>query len=125
MTDWQARSEALQQQLDDLQNRFDILSGSLDIDNVPAVAQLTNSEAQLVVLLRNKSPGYATKQGLMDQMYAFRLGDDEPEIKIIDVYVCKLRKKLALHEITIDTVWGRGYAMSKPSAIKWDELCNG
>ncbi|WCA57549.1 winged helix-turn-helix domain-containing protein [Agrobacterium tumefaciens] len=37
--------------------------------------------------------------------------DDEPEIKIVDVYVCKLRKKLKPLSISIDTVWGAGYRM--------------
>jgi DNA-binding response OmpR family regulator len=42
---------------------------------------------------------------------------DEPELKIIDVFVCKLRKKLA--DATggshyIETVWGRGYVLRDP-----------
>ncbi len=42
---------------------------------------------------------------------------DEPELKIIDVFICKLRKKLA--EATegdnyIETVWGRGYVLRDP-----------
>ena len=39
---------------------------------------------------------------------------DEPEIKIIDVFVCKLRKKLADASggvNYIETVWGRGYML--------------
>ena len=42
---------------------------------------------------------------------------DEPEAKIIDVYVCKLRKKLANASGGLDyieTVWGRGYALREP-----------
>ena len=47
-------------------------------------------------------------------------GMDEPELKIIDVFICKLRKKLA--EATagqnyIETVWGRGYVLREPSAV--------
>ena len=44
-------------------------------------------------------------------------GIDEPELKIIDVFVCKLRKKLAKaceDEIYIHTVWGRGYVLREP-----------
>jgi two-component system cell cycle response regulator CtrA len=43
---------------------------------------------------------------------------DEPEIKIIDVFVCKLRKKLASAsngKDYIETVWGRGYVLREPS----------
>jgi len=44
---------------------------------------------------------------------------DEPEVKIIDVFICKLRKKLA--EVSggknyIETVWGRGYFLREPAA---------
>ena len=44
-------------------------------------------------------------------------GMDEPELKIIDVFVCKLRKKLsaaASEEVYIHTVWGRGYVLRDP-----------
>jgi DNA-binding winged helix-turn-helix (wHTH) protein len=43
---------------------------------------------------------------------------DEPEIKIIDVFICKLRKKLAIASSGkdyIETVWGRGYVLREPS----------
>jgi two-component system, cell cycle response regulator CtrA len=45
-------------------------------------------------------------------------GVDEPELKIIDVFVCKLRKKLARAtggEHYIETVWGRGYVLRDPA----------
>jgi two-component system cell cycle response regulator CtrA len=45
-------------------------------------------------------------------------GMDEPEIKIIDVFICKLRKKLASSsngKNYIETVWGRGYILREPS----------
>ena len=53
-----------------------------------------------------------------DHLYG---GIDEPEIKIIDVFVCKLRKKLA--EATggshyIETVWGRGYRLRDPDVTE-------
>jgi len=45
-------------------------------------------------------------------------GMDEPELKIIDVFICKLRKKLANASSSknyIETVWGRGYVLREPS----------
>jgi len=45
-------------------------------------------------------------------------GRDEPELKIIDVFICKLRKKLAQalgHDSYILTVWGRGYVLRDPA----------
>jgi len=53
----------------------------------------------------------------LNHLYA---GMDEPEIKIIDVFVCKLRKKLAQAtggQHCIETVWGRGYVLRDPTAI--------
>jgi two-component system, cell cycle response regulator CtrA len=55
-----------------------------------------------------------TKEMFLNHLYG---GMDEPELKIIDVFVCKLRKKLA--QATggshyIETVWGRGYILSDP-----------
>jgi two-component system cell cycle response regulator CtrA len=45
-------------------------------------------------------------------------GMDEPELKIIDVFICKLRKKLVAStggQHYIETVWGRGYVLRDPS----------
>jgi two-component system cell cycle response regulator CtrA len=45
-------------------------------------------------------------------------GMDEPEIKIIDVFICKLRKKLTCvsnGKDYIETIWGRGYVLREPS----------
>jgi two-component system cell cycle response regulator CtrA len=55
-----------------------------------------------------------TKEMFLNHLYG---GMDEPELKIIDVFVCKLRKKLA--QATggshyIETVWGRGYVLRDP-----------
>ena len=56
-----------------------------------------------------------TKSGLMAQLYG---GLDEPDAKIIDVFVCKLRKKISAAtggEAYIHTVWGAGYQMREPA----------
>ena len=55
-----------------------------------------------------------TKEMFLDHLYG---GMDEPELKIIDVFICKLRKKLAEAtggEHYIETVWGRGYVLKDP-----------
>jgi two-component system cell cycle response regulator CtrA len=56
-----------------------------------------------------------TKEAFLNHLYG---GIDEPEVKIIDVFICKLRKKLAQAGATdlIGTVWGRGYVLRDPSA---------
>ena len=56
-----------------------------------------------------------TKEMFLSHLYG---GMDEPEVKIIDVFICKLRKKLANAsggKDYIETVWGRGYAMREPA----------
>ncbi|WP_198039078.1 winged helix-turn-helix domain-containing protein, partial [Skermanella stibiiresistens] len=55
-----------------------------------------------------------TKEMFLNHLYG---GMDEPELKIIDVFVCKLRKKLAQStsgDNYIETVWGRGYVLRDP-----------
>jgi two-component system cell cycle response regulator CtrA len=56
-----------------------------------------------------------TKEMFLNHLYG---GMDEPELKIIDVFICKLRKKLSLAcggENYIETVWGRGYVLRDPN----------
>ena len=55
-----------------------------------------------------------------DRIYFALYGDvsDQPEPKIIDVFICKIRAKLRPHGIKIDTVWGYGYEMTRENANK-------
>jgi two-component system cell cycle response regulator CtrA len=58
-----------------------------------------------------------TKEMFLSQLYG---GMDEPEIKIIDVFMCKVRKKLAEAsngKDYIETVWGRGYLLREPAKM--------
>lgn len=67
--------------------------------------KVTAKEARLLsALLRRQE---CTKEQLLGFMYD--ANEDVPEIKIIDVFVCKLRKKLSDHALDIKTIWGRGY----------------
>ena len=61
-----------------------------------------------------------TKEAFLNHLYG---GLDEPEVKIIDVFVCKLRKKLAQAgaDNMIGTVWGRGYMVREPSDDQFAE----
>ena len=56
-----------------------------------------------------------TKEAFLNHLYG---GMDEPEMKIIDVFICKLRKKLTLAgaDNLIGTVWGRGYMIREQAA---------
>ena len=70
----------------------------------------TNMEYRMLELMALRKGTTITKEGFLNQLYG---GMDEPEIKIIDVFICKLRKKLrdAGARPLIETIWGRGYVM--------------
>lgn len=73
-------------------------------------AVLTGHEMLLVQRLAEVFPRVLTKEAALAWMYQVST-DSEPEIKIIDVYICKARKKLEPLGVRIDTVWGKGYAL--------------
>ncbi len=75
---------------------------------VPPEWRLTASEARVFAHLTTRP--VATKQSIMMAVYSDRV-DEDPEIKIVDVFICKMRKKLALYGVVIETVWGQGYAL--------------
>jgi len=77
---------------------------------------LTGKEYQMLELLSLRKGSTLTKEMFLNHLYG---GMDEPEVKIIDVFICKLRKKLALATEGanyIETVWGRGYVLRDPVA---------
>ena len=75
---------------------------------------LTGKEYSILELLVLRKGMVLTKEAFLNHLYG---GMDEPEMKIIDVFICKLRKKLAQAgaDHLIGTVWGRGYMMRDPS----------
>ena len=75
---------------------------------------LTGKEYQMFELLSLRKGTTLTKEMFPNHLYG---GMDEPELKIIDVFICKLRKKLSTAlggENYIETVWGRGYVLREP-----------
>ena len=76
---------------------------------------LTGKEYSILELLVLRKGMVLTKEAFLNHLYG---GMDEPEMKIIDVFICKLRKKLAHAgaDNLIATVWGRGYMLREPAA---------
>ena len=74
---------------------------------------LTGKEYAILELLVLRKGMVLTKEAFLNHLYG---GMDEPEMKIIDVFICKLRKKLAQAGAgsLIGTVWGRGYMLREP-----------
>ena len=97
--------------------RTGLVSINLDAKTVEVegkTVHLTGKEYQMLELLSLRKGTTLTKEMFLNHLYG---GMDEPELKIIDVFICKLRKKLA--EATgglnyIETVWGRGYVLRDP-----------
>jgi len=90
---------------------------NLDAKTVEVAGQrvhLTGKEYQMLELLSLRKGTTLTKEMFLNHLYG---GMDEPELKIIDVFICKLRKKLTSAtggEHHIETVWGRGYVLRDP-----------
>jgi two-component system cell cycle response regulator CtrA len=85
---------------------------TVDVDGHPV--HLTGKEYQMLELLSLRKGSTLTKEMFLNHLYG---GMDEPEVKIIDVFICKLRKKLmaaTAGENYIETVWGRGYVLRDP-----------
>ncbi|MDR3440770.1 response regulator transcription factor CtrA [Telmatospirillum sp.] len=85
---------------------------NVEVDSDPL--HLTGKEYGILELLSLRKGQTLTKEQFLNHLYG---GIDEPELKIIDVFICKLRKKLA--NATggtnyIETVWGRGYVLRDP-----------
>jgi two-component system cell cycle response regulator CtrA len=84
-----------------------------EVDSQPL--HLTGKEYGILELLSLRKGTTLTKEMFLNHLYG---GMDEPELKIIDVFICKLRKKLTTAcagENYIHTVWGRGYVLREPT----------
>lgn len=81
-----------------------------------APVRLTAKEYSILELLVLRKGMVLTKEAFLNHLYG---GMDEPEVKIIDVFICKLRKKLqqAGADNLIGTVWGRGYMLRDPASL--------
>ena len=92
--------------------RVNLDTKSVEVDE--QVVHLTGKEYGILELLNLRKGTTLTKEMFLNHLYG---GMDEPEVKIIDVFVCKLRKKLANAtggDNYIETVWGRGYVLRDP-----------
>jgi two-component system cell cycle response regulator CtrA len=87
------------------------------VDVGGTTVHLTGKEYQMLELLSLRKGTSLTKEMFLNHLYG---GMDEPELKIIDVFICKLRKKLSQAtdgENYIETVWGRGYVLRDPNPV--------
>lgn len=100
---------------------------SLDLERREVLANdirvhLTAKEFEILQLLMLRKNSVLTKETILSHLYG---GLDEPEMKIIDVFICKIRNKLAKAGLpkVIATVWGRGYSVRDAGPV--DEIDHG
>jgi len=105
-------------QIGDLQVNLDIKSAEVEGERVP----LSCKEYQMLELLALRRGTTLTKETFLNHLYGEM---DEPEAKIIDVFVCKLRKKLNAYtkgKNYIETVWGQGYLIRNGDRFAEEKL---
>jgi two-component system cell cycle response regulator CtrA len=96
--------------------KVDLNARTVEVAGEPV--HLTGKEFSIIELLALRKGSTLTKEMFLNHLYG---GMDEPEAKIIDVFVCKLRKKLskaADGANFIETIWGRGYVLRDPKAVE-------
>jgi two-component system, cell cycle response regulator CtrA len=96
----------------------DLAAGIVEVDS--RKLPLTGKEYGVLELLSMHKGATLTKAMFLDHLYG---GVDAPEVKIIDVFVCNLRKKLTQANAGkhyIETVWGRGYTLRDPREPEGD-----
>lgn len=97
----------------------DLLRGA---EPPPIEFRLTGSEAIVFGLLMSR--GLVTKEAIMSALYHDR-GKEEAEMKIADVFICKLRRKLKSFDVRIVTRWGVGWEMANESKQAVREMIAG
>jgi two-component system cell cycle response regulator CtrA len=118
------QNAALQKRVDDLEYYLEGMERILGAKDSHEIwpFHLTPAELRFFGILRAAPGRLLTKEHFWHVLYALRHEDEMPEIKIVDVFLCKLRKKLRPHGVDIDTVWGQGYYLSTENAAKLDQI---
>ena len=88
------------------------------VEAIGALYPTGKGMSQILELLALRLDKVVTREAILQHLYG---GMDEPELKIIDVFLCKVRRKFAAAAPDgrqfIETVWGRGYVMRSVCAI--------
>ena len=89
--------------------RFDADTGI--VVHGPSFACLTKTETDLFLALDRNRSRTLSRERIMTLLYGGQI-DEEPDMKIIDVLVCKIRRKLKGFPVLIENSWGRGYRLT-------------
>lgn len=112
----------LRAKLDDAQAMLRESAQKTKFHPYAGVLGMTRKEAGVIAAIARH--GQATKSAIYNAIYNDVSDDDVVEPKIIDVFICKARKKLKRGSIAVHTIWGVGYGMSADSIEKLNALAN-
>ena len=108
---------ALEAEIDELRAKMQDMERAFGFHNeVPLMFGLTGAETKVFSLLIERD--MANRDQLLSALMHGRGADAEPEKKIVDVYLCKIRVKLKPFGIEITSVWGRGYMIDAANKAK-------
>lgn len=111
MPDWEARARVAERENEEMRERIASLEETLGFTfDAPAFLRLSVCEAKLFGALLARPA--VTKQLAMEVLYGGKPDADVAMEKIVDVFVCKLRRKLKPFGLRIETNWGQGYFMA-------------
>lgn len=94
-------------------HRYVVHSGS--------VVMLTPREAEVFARLLKSAPLVVAAESIFAAIYAGRV-DGGPEYKNIDIFVCRLRRKLKPLGLVIETIWGTGYRLTIADPAQADAI---
>ncbi len=117
------RLKIAEEELDEAREQIRILRGIKEYDPRLRIAfRLTKIEGLLLSILCERE--MVRKADLHSCVYAGKLDDKVAEEKIIDVWVCKMRRRLKVFGIEIQTLWGQGYYMKVADKEKVKAVIN-
>jgi len=124
--DDRAKVRLLEEEVQQLRDRIDVLEQDFlgtDIP-IPIEWRLTQSEGRLIRALARRPE--LTKAQLVTALYYDRVAEEEvPEPKIVDVMICKARRKLKPFGVSITTLWGTGFALDAETRRMLTETSGG
>jgi hypothetical protein len=108
--------------VEDLQFRIEELERLLGMHPTWSARSRRRQACLCIVAALARRPGRLvfTKENILDLLYAGM--PNQPDMKIIDVFICKARAKLTPLGIELTTIWGRGYMMDAANRLKLTEL---
>ncbi len=102
----------LERENDELRERIRTLEGALGCRlEVPLALGLTPKEGRLLGVLLSRE--FVTRETAMVALYGMLADGEEAQPKIIDVFICKIRRKLKPYGIALRIKWGQGYFMTR------------